>query len=126
MREIKCRGKRIDKNEWTYGYLFKIWERTYILWGITNDIPNMIEVIPETVGQYTGLTDKNGKDVYEGDTFKNAEGFIGIIEFNITFQKMQICEYKNGCSTDEESHFDDIVARYGEVIGNIHEGKETE
>ena len=49
----------VVKGRWVQGYFFQIWERTYILWGTTNDVPNMIEVLPSTVGQYTGLTDKN-------------------------------------------------------------------
>ena len=59
MRDILLSGKRTDKGRWEYGYLFCIWERTYLWWGTTNDVPNMKEVSPETVGQYTGLTDKN-------------------------------------------------------------------
>lgn len=73
MRQYLFRGIRVDNSELVEGYLFRIWEQTYILWGTTNGIPNMIEVIPESVGQYTGmnefvLTDetRNAK-LFEGD-----------------------------------------------------------
>lgn len=61
------RGKQIDNGEWIQGYLYGIWERRYILWGMTNDIPNMVEVDPETVCQCTAMPDKNSKLIFEND-----------------------------------------------------------
>jgi hypothetical protein len=61
------RGKRIDNGEWIQGYLYGIWERRYILWGMINDIPNMAEVDPETVCQCTAMPDKNNKLIFEND-----------------------------------------------------------
>ena len=61
------KAKRLDNGEGVQGYLFGIWEKRYILWGMTNDIPNMIEVDPTTICQCTGLKDKNGKLIWEND-----------------------------------------------------------
>ena len=61
------RGKRIDTGEWVQGYLYGIWERRYILWGMTNDIPDMVEIDPATICKCTGLKDKNGTLIWEKD-----------------------------------------------------------
>ena len=70
------RGKRLDNGEWVQGYLYGIWERRYILWGMTNDIPDMVEVDPSTICKCTGLKDKNGKLMWENDIVRDDNGNI--------------------------------------------------
>lgn len=62
-----CRAKRIDNGKWEQGYLYGIWERRYILWGMTNDIPDMVEVDPSTICRGTGRADLDKKLIYEHD-----------------------------------------------------------
>ena len=129
MREILFRGKRTDNGTWAYGYLFCIWERTYLCWGTTNDVPNMKEVLPETVGQYTGLTDKNGVKIFEGDIcrFKRFNDVhVGKVVFNVTtasfimwYQPIVGAYGEKATQKMLLSVCDDI-----EVIGNIHDNPE--
>lgn len=88
------KAKRIDNREWVQGYLYGIWEKRYILWGMTNDIPDMIEVDPSTICQCTGLKDKNGKLIWENDVvdFLGHKGTV-VFErggFGIGYQKILI------------------------------------
>lgn len=143
MREILFRGKRKDNNAWTEGYLFKTWNRTYLLWGMTGDVPNMVEVKPETVGQFTGLTDKNGKKIFEGDiikayfqpqNFKNPPYAIGSVIFeNGTFKVVvhiskNSIEYKVFEKEDITAYSieHNFLDRYYvlEVINNIYDNPE--
>lgn len=52
---------------WVGGYLYGIWDRRYILWGMTNDVPNMVEVDPSTICQCTGKEDVNCNLIFEHD-----------------------------------------------------------
>ena len=67
------KAKRIDNGEWIQGYLYGIWEKRYILWGMTNNIPTMIEVDPTTICQCTGLKHKNGNLIWENDVVEIGE-----------------------------------------------------
>lgn len=131
MREILFRGKRIDNGEWSYGSLqcFKGYSIFDNIW------KNFITVNSKTVGQFTGLTDKNGKKVFEGDILKftdtNAEyEWIGKVEFgnpnaeyNWGFQLVYISGKKP--NTDILLWFDmEETGAYSEVIGNIHDNPE--
>lgn len=121
MREILFRGKRTDNGTWAYGYLFCIWERTYLCWGTTNDVPNMKEVIPETVGQFTGLTDKNDKKIFEGDIVECVSGGEQAI---ISWLKYFACfglSFDGWCCGFDDY---DFSLNDFKVIGNIHDNPE--
>ena len=120
MREIKFRGKRVDNSEWVFGYyvvhdmsLTNHDMRHLII--CNNQMSEVYPVIPETVGQFTGLQDKNGKDIYEGDILQsNNKQHIGIVHF----------DYGMFLLKDEKN--ESLPVRkycYWKIIGNIHEEK---
>lgn len=124
MREILFRGKRIDDDKWTYGYLFKCWGRCYLLWGMYGDNPIKEEVYPRTVGEYTGLTDKNGTKIFEGDIMVFLKGATR--PFKIAWDgigwKMDRADNTRVRYATECDGIEYICS--SEVIGNIYDNPE--
>ena len=112
------RAKSIDDGEWVQGYLYGIWERRYILWGMTNDVPNMVEVDPSTICQCTGLKDKNGKLIWENDILNRGNLVVTWRE-----ELASYCITKKGWMYQ---HFfgEAVDACDCEVIGNIFDNPE--
>ena len=116
MREILFRGKTEDGSRWVYGMPCAT-EQSGI-YAIQTLQGGIFDIIPETIGQYTGLTDKNGKKIFEGDIVKISdinENFVCVWEKD-NFEY----EFKNKTMSFSVCgvHQDDI-----EIIGNIHDNK---
>ena len=120
MREILFRGKRKDTGAWVFGDLvhsqYKIGDTCVGQYGNTVGIH---QVNPETVGQFTGLTDKNGKKIFEGDVCKVGNLIYKVVlEYSAWWFK--ILSNKVYCCPAFNSHCGDLC----EVIGNIHDNPE--
>ena len=113
---------------WVEGYLYGIWERRYILWGMTNDIPNMVEVDPSTICQCTGLKDKNGKMIWENDICRRVLLPTKRIKtnFKIAYVPYKCCILAIDLDGSNITFLSDYINNQYEVevIGNIFDNKE--
>lgn len=114
------RGKRKDNGEWIQGYLYGIWERRYILWGMTNDIPNMVEVDPETVCQCTAMPDKNKKLVFEHDIVWDSDERAF---YEIIWNQEDMC-WNVEDADGHKSEFEECYGSTIEVNGNRFDNPE--
>jgi uncharacterized phage protein (TIGR01671 family) len=119
------RGKRKDNGEWIQGYLYGIWERRYILWGMTNDIPNMVEVEPSTICKCTGGKDKNSKLIYENDIAKDDKGNLYKAFWQDNhYQFSWMCVESEKLPIGAKWNFDCFRGYEMEVIGNVFDNPE--
>ena len=128
-REILFRGKRIDNGEWVEGDLVHRNGKIYVFPQDGLDSADRYEVIPETVGQFTGLTDKNGKKIFEGDyaILKDSKGQMRLKCVYVAalygyFWERSIYLNKHGLWLDSLDKFESH--RNIEIIGNIHDKEE--
>lgn len=116
MREILFRGKRLDNGEWIYGDLLQS-DNPFRKYICPKNTASMVHVDCKSIGQYTGLCDRRGERIFEGDIvdiLPEADE-IGVIEWSDD-EAMFMLEADVFCA-----NFDNYYSTDGEVIGNIHD-----
>lgn len=142
MREIRFRGKRKDNGEWVEGYYENFnSDLHYIYTGfaetdVDSIYPDCFKVIPETVREYTGLCDKNGNMIFEGDIIHS---FYANCKINEHIEKVVFCDGSFKAESAKGGFFAKISGQGSpkhlpndtsvymiecEVIGNIHDNPE--
>lgn len=126
-REILFRGKRVDNGEWIYGDLLTPTDIMDV-WEISENtgMGDRYEIDPETVGQYTGMTDKKGTKIFEGDIIE-CDWFNAMVKIEhrkhlIIFDRASFCgEWRIG-NNKYNNFLHDTFNR--KIIGNIYDNPE--
>lgn len=114
MREILFRGKTLGSNMWIYGDLRQYPSGAKSI--KSAELIHTVEVYPATIGQYTGLKDRNGRRIFEGDIIKLSDGYIDAIVYNDECAASEL--RGGGCTLCLSQVYERLV------IGNIHDNPE--
>lgn len=120
MRDIKFRGKS-SRFGMVHGSLL-IDDPQHAVYIVNNESGSIYDVDPETVGQYTGLKDCNGKEIYEGDIVQYTDSFgirYGVVEWDSFTRIEWIIRFSSTAI-----HGDHHMFESSEVIGNVYENQE--
>lgn len=122
IRDIKFKGKRLDNGEWMYGDLLHLVDGVYI----SNDHgSNMAQVDPDTVGMNTGLKDKNGKEIYNGDILASDGKPFGHVVDGVRGYCFDVVYFLDIYEVSWPLYGVVVNDHHGdvEIVGNIHDKK---
>lgn len=128
MERALHRGKRLDNEDWIIGYPFCV-DNRYICLRTTNGFPNIFVVYKDTVGAYTGLRDKKGCEIFEGDIVRTEYGRLCEVKWHSSNSHcgwdLDYYECPGNLRTTPPSPSRMFNSNFLEVVGNVHDGIAT-